>query len=325
MNAPKQERVLVTGATGFIGRVTVSKLLASGRAVRVFARASSNLSCFEKLPIEVHIGDLGDPASVREAAVGVDVIVHAAGGGQALSVDALRAMNVSTTRAVRDAALAQGCRVVFVSSLAASGPLDGDEGAHIGPVSNYGRAKLEAEAILLGSSSTVHVTVLRPPAIYGPGDHRMLPVFKSAARGLIALPAPARRASFMHVDDCAAAIVSATEASERASGAVVSVTDGPAPETEAVMHLIAAALGTKARILRIPLPVLRILGATNDLLSQLRRRPVLLSRDKVRELAQSYWVADYQTMGPMLGFTPSITLANGMEQTARWYRDEGLL
>ena len=325
MNENKQPTVLVTGATGFIGRVLIKRLLEMGCGVRVFARTTSNLSAFEGRPVDVHIGDLGDAASVVAAAQGSDVIVHAAGGGQALSVAGLRGMNVDTTRAVRDAAVAHSCRVVFVSSFAAAGPLDQDRGSHIGPVSNYGRAKREAEELLLNVADRVHVTVLRPPAIYGPGDHRMLPVFRSASRGVIVLPGPARRAAFMHVEDCAAAIALAACSTDRDSGAVIAVSGGRASYTTEAMATIAAALGRRARIVRIPVFVLRVIATANEGIAQLRRRPVLLSRDKVRELAQRYWDADDEDMQSVLGFTPGVSLARGFEDTARWYRQEGLL
>ena len=186
-------RVLVTGASGFLGSHIAEQLSREGHTVRALVRKSSNRKFLETLAgIEFALGGVEDAARVEEAALGVDAIVHSAGLVKARSAEEFRRTNVLGTENVLAAAKkkAPGLkRFVFVSSLAAMGP--SHDGRPIArdrtpaPVTHYGRSKLEAERAVVAAKDDLHVVVIRPPAIYGPRDAEIFAFFQSVHRGVL--------------------------------------------------------------------------------------------------------------------------------------------
>ena len=180
-------RVLVTGASGFLGSHIAEQLSKEGHTVRALVRKSSNRRFLETLPgVEFAEGSVEDAAKVDLAAKGVDAIVHSAGLVKARNKDEFHATNVVGTTNLLAAGKAQGKklkRFVFVSSLAAVGPspdgrpVDGEREPN--PVTHYGRSKLEAERAVRAAKGELPVTVIRPPLIYGPRDNESFAFFQS--------------------------------------------------------------------------------------------------------------------------------------------------
>ncbi|MCA9672378.1 MAG: NAD-dependent epimerase/dehydratase family protein [Myxococcales bacterium] len=327
------KRVLVTGATGFLGLRTVDFLLEAGYMVRALVRGSSDTSALRERNVEIVVGSL-EPAVGLDAAVsGVDAIVHSAGGGRAIGKDALFAANTETTRNLIEAAkrsAPQLERFVLVSSLAAHGPSDDGRPRDVKsprrPVTQYGASKAAAETLALAEADALPVTVLRPPVIYGPGDARILPLFKWAARGVVPLPSIAESASMVHVDDCARAILRILE-TPHPSGRIYFVEDGSSPAMSDVIGAIGAAVGRTRRPRRLPLPRALLLAAAAlvSFFARLLRRPAMLNSDKVRDLTQRHWVCDSEPIQRELGWRPQVAFAEGARATAHWYRAQGLL
>lgn len=322
MQLSSAPRILVTGATGFLGLAFVRRLLAAGTAperlvcvVRDPGRAAA-----QGLPPPVlRRGDVTAPDSLREAAAGIDVAVHLAGSLKANSRDGFAAVNVAGTEhlvaAVRSGA--PRCHFVLVSSLAAAGPSSDGAGTaappeHCRPVSAYGESKRRGE-LAVRASGLAH-TIVRPPVVYGPGDAATRLLFRQALAPICAVPPTARPLSVVHVEDVARALALAIGVAPR--GAVLPL-DGPErTDTHAFMRAIAKAAGRRARLLPVPLPVAGAAATVADLCCRMLGRTSYFNRDKVRELAAVGWCADGGPAREALGFSAEIDLDAGLAGVA---------
>ncbi|TVQ99346.1 MAG: NAD(P)-dependent oxidoreductase [Deltaproteobacteria bacterium] len=326
------KRIVITGATGFLGGALAQQLLARGDDVVALARATSRTDALERLGASVHRAELTDASSLQPALDGAEVIVHAAGGGfSSGGIQSLYRSNRDTTAALVQAARDCGFRgrFVLVSSVAAQGPSpDGQplpSDRPPAPRSHYGRAKAEAEALVLADENAFAGTVLRPPTIHGPGDDRLLPLFRAIQRiGVATLPRPAMGSSWIHVADCADAIVrlADTDHDERA---VFGVADGPPRAWPQVIATIGTALGRKARTIRIPVPVLHGAATAAEWMGRLRSRPVLFTRDKVSDMQQAWWVSCPLALESAIGWQSRQDFDSAIHAMAQSWRDAGQL
>ena len=330
-------RVLVTGATGFVGAHVARELDARGHAVRAFVRDPARAEAVKAHLTELVRGDLADPETLAVACGGVDAVVHVAGLTKAARDDDFTRVNVHGAAmiagAFRQASRGRG-RFVLVSSLAAAGPSPPErarrEDEAPAPVSLYGASKLAGEraVAMTLAGSEVELAVVRPPIVYGEGDRDVLLAFRQVAGGwFLAVggrAALAKRYSIVHVADLAKGIALALEA-PRAAGATCFL---PGPDDPAFDELLAAierALGKRAR--RVPVPY--ALAAPGAWLAhasaRLRGRASFASVDKLREARASSWRCDGALARERLGYAPSIALDEGIARTAAWYRAQGWL
>lgn len=319
-------RVLVTGATGFLGHHVVEALLARGHEVRALARESSRTEAIEALGASVVRGSFDDRASLRRAAE-VDAIVHAAGGGIVRSSADFYRGNTDTTRALLEVAPSTLTRFVLVSSLAAHGPSRGptpdDESMPDAPVSHYGRSKLLAEEAALACADRFAVTALRPPALYGPGEHRMVGLFRAAERGVVPMVHPSGKLSMLHGADCAAAIARALEVPHE-SGAYF-VAEPRVYGRREMAELIGRAVGRRVRVLSVPPLAMRAIGAAAELAGKVRRRPVMLSRDKAADATQPHQSCDPSRARRLLAWSTMHDFEAGAREAYADYRRRGWL
>ena len=325
-------RVLVTGGTGFIGSHLVEALLAQGHEVRCLVRDARRLGWISGLPsVTIAHGTLDEPRSLLEAMRGVDQVYHVAGLTRARAAREFFRVNGGGTRHLVRACLETPSgprRLVHLSSLAAVGPMPmatacaEDVSPH--PVSPYGWSKLQGEAAVLGVRDRLHVTVLRPPVVYGPRDRGMLQVARWVARGLLPMPAgPPRILSLCYVQDLVAALLTAG-AAKVPSGEIFHVAGEGAFTWEQVGDALGEALGVQPAPVRIPLPILLALATGADAWAWLTGRPQYFSRGKVREAA-GHWLCDTGKAKRQLGVVPGADLRKGAEATVKWYREAGWL
>jgi nucleoside-diphosphate-sugar epimerase len=326
-------KVLVTGASGFLGRHIAEQLTKDGHDVRALVRKSSKRDFLERLGrVEFAYGGIEDAAKVAEAVKGVDAIIHSAGLVKARSAAEFHQTNVEGTRILIDAARTHAPnlrRFVYVSSLTAAGPsvdgvpLDGD-GA--GPVTDYARSKLEAERVVLAAKDAIPVTLLRPAIIYGPRDHETLVFFKSVKTGV--LPTVGKGDTTMSMvfgSDCAAACVKAITA-DVPSGSTYFVDDGEPYPFRTLIEGVEAAMGKRAFLrFNIPMPVIWLAAVSSELYGKLSNKAVMLNRDKVNEIRQPHWVCSSVRTRKDLQWEPQVHLREGMAIAARWYEDNGWL
>lgn len=327
-------KVLVTGASGFLGSHIAEQLSREGHTVRALVRKTSKRDFLERLPnIELAYGSVEDADKVADAVKGVDAIIHSAGLVKARSPEEFRKTNVDGTRNLIEAAKKHAPklkRFVLVSSLAAVGPsLDGKpvDGGGVGkPVTHYGRSKQEAEAVVLAAKNELPVVILRPGAIYGPRDQEIFAFFQSVHRGV--LPTIGKgdsTISMIYGSDCAEACIKAITA-DVPSGSTYFVEDGEPHGFRAMVEAIEAALGKKALVrLNLPLPVIWLAAVSSELYGKLANKAVMLNRDKMNEIRQPHWVCSAEKTRTDLQWEPRVTLGEGTQLTARWYRDNGWL
>ncbi|MEP7126491.1 MAG: SDR family NAD(P)-dependent oxidoreductase [Byssovorax sp.] len=325
-------RVLVTGASGFLGSHIAEQLAEAGHSVVALVRKSSNTKFLSSLRgLEMATGSVEDAASVRAAMKGVDAVIHSAGLVKARDEAEFNHINVEGTRNLLDAAreIAPGMRrFVFVSSLAAVGPshdgrpVDGSGEGH--PVTHYGRSKLAAERLVREAKGQLPVTVIRPPMIYGPRDNESFAFFQSVSmRFLPYLGNGKNTMSVVYAADAAGACIKAIDA-DVPSGNAYFVDDGHIYVWLDMLKDIEKAVGKKAFLrLSIPFPVVRGAAMLNELISKITGKAAMLTRDKLIELSAPHWVCDSSDTRRDLAWTPKVGWAEGTRLAAKWYQDNG--
>jgi nucleoside-diphosphate-sugar epimerase len=328
-------RVLVTGATGFLGGHVAEALAARGDHVRALVRKTSNTKHLKKLAlagnVELFEGSIEEVDRVTEAVDGVDAIVHCAGIVKARSTDEFFAVNVGGTSNLVEAARQRGKslkRFVHVSSLEACGPsADGEPvpSDQENPVTGYGRSKLAAEKVVLSARGAMPVVILRPAAIYGPRDVEILDAFKSIQRGLFPVINGGRsKTIWIYATDCANACLRALDA-DVPSGSVYFVDDGcGAIDMSQMFADFERALGKKAMRAPLPMPLLRTVARGVEMFGRLTNRPVMLTREKANMLVQD-WVCSSETTRKDLAWEPTVPWSEGVPKAVAWYRENGWL
>ncbi|NOZ24860.1 MAG: NAD(P)-dependent oxidoreductase [Nitrospirae bacterium] len=327
-------KVLVTGATGFIGSHLVEALAGRGYSVRCLVRSSSDLRWIEALlspskpsslpaapSVELFNGDCLDVDSLRKAVEGCEYVFHLAGLTKAVEDGEFFEVNVKGTENIVNALMERGSRLkrfVFLSSLAAVGPsVNGTpvtESTEPHPVSSYGKSKLEAENIVYGVKEKIPVTIIRPPAVYGPRDRDFHILFKMIKRGI--LPYWGKMSySLVYVDDLINGILfSMTK--ESAEGKIYFISDSNVYTNDDIAVEIARILDRPFTRLRVPKAVMPLFAR----ISELFRKGGIINRDKIRELHHSCWICDSTLASKELGYKSTVTLKEGIKWTADWYR-----
>jgi nucleoside-diphosphate-sugar epimerase len=326
-------KVLVTGGSGFLGSHVAEQLSSAGHEVVALVRKSSNRKFLSTLPkVTLAEGSVEDRASIDAAMKDVDAVVHSAGLVKARTEADFFACNTHGTVNLLESALVHAPklrRFVHVSTLEACGPsLDGQPVPHDQehPVTAYGRSKLAAEKEVLARKDKLPVVVLRPAAIYGPRDVEILEAFRAAQkRQYPVIGDGTMLGCYTYGPDCARACIRAIEA-DVPSGRVYFVDDGePLPMSRAMGSLLHEALGT-APLLKIgvPFPVLQLASLGVEAYGKVRKKPVMLTREKVKMLSH-HWVCESKQTRDELAWNPEVTFSEGARRTATWYRENGWL
>ena len=324
-------RVAVTGGSGFIGVHLVAALAARGDQVRCLLRPSSDGSL---LPAEVEpvvTADLGDAAGLERLVRGCDAVVHLAGLTRSWTPRELHRVNRDGTVALCAAVAGVHPAVqqlILVSSQAAVGPSTRGrprrEEDPPAPVTAYGRSKLAAERIR-HRHPELPITVIRPPAVYGPGDRDIFAYFRLVRAGVRPELVPAGRLSMVYVGNLVDALLLTLDRPQRAGQRVYHVADHGVLTMNTVARWIGEAYGR--RTLRIPVPqaALTVAGLPLAAAGRLLRRDLLLSRDKLREIAQPAWLLATSRIAAQIGYRPRLATRDAIARTARWYLDHGWL
>lgn len=315
--------VFVTGATGFVGGHLVDALLARGHAVSALVRNPSKAQAIARRGVTIIAGDLDRPEGLTEACEGQDIVFHLAGlvaARNQLEFDAVNRDGTARLAAAADRAGAP--RFVLVSSLAAGGPtspghpLSGSEPPH--PVTQYGRSKLAGEAAV--RASALDWTIVRPPAVYGPGDREMLRVFKAAATGIAPVfGTGAQQLSLVYGPDLAEALVAAGTSVATSRGTYYACH----PEvltSRRLVELAGRAAGRPVWVIGIPEPLGRTILWMTDRAARLTGKATVLSYDKAAEFFAPAWLADPSPLVRATGWTPSHGFEQGARLTVEWYR-----
>ncbi|AMG73336.1 NAD-dependent epimerase/dehydratase family protein [Sphingopyxis granuli] len=304
-----QPTLAMTGATGFVGRATLRQAVEAGWHVRALTRRTQEA----RDGVTWIAGALDRPDSLAEMAAGADALLHIAGVVNVPTRAAFEAGNAVATANVVEAARGAGVqRFVHVSSLAAREP----------GLSHYGWSKARAETIV--EASGLDWTIVRPPAVFGPGDTEMLDLFRMARRGLMLIP-PRGRMSAIYVDELARLLV-ALAAERHARVRQTYEPDDGQPggwSHRGFARAIGRAVGRdRVATLAVPAPLLHA-GGRLDML--VRRHRAKLTADRARYIAHPDWVAAEGARPPPDLWRPAVDTADALAETVRWYRQEGWL
>lgn len=323
-------KVLLTGATGFVGSHVLDSLRARGIDTAVLVRSASNRRFIAShLPaLETRPGSISDPATLDAALREVTHVIHCAGCVKALRPATFYEVNQQGTRNVVAAVNRQAGRIrriIHISSLAAGGPAEPDKPAREDdpprPVSEYGKSKLAAEREVLDACEPEYV-ILRPPAVYGPRDDAFLPLFKTVKAHLQPRVGGGRQAlSLVFAKDLAEAVV-ACLTHPAAARKIFYAASGEVTTAAALAREIAGQLKTRTLALPLPTVILWPLCCLQEILSRATGRPSVLSRQKYVELRAPGWVCDPSRLRQELGVVCGTTLRNGVAETLAWYRQE---
>lgn len=324
---------LVTGANGFIGSHLVEELLARGSYVRCLVRKTSDLRWLEGLDVQIVRGDYGNVESLAAAVLGVDYIYHIAGAVKAKRPADFYRANTEATVALAQAAIKANLglkRFIFSSSQAAVGPsprLDKPrcELDECLPVSDYGKSKLLAEQELKKLYDQLPLTIIRPPSVYGPRDTEIFMYFQWINRGLALLPGlRTRYAHLVYVKDLVRGMVQAAESAETI-GKTYFLAEDRAYSWQEISDLIAQSLGKKPLKVPVPLSLARFSAILSEAGAWVSQKPTQFTRQKVSEMSRRYWTVSALAAKKDFRFCCQYDLAQGIAETARWYKDNGWL
>jgi nucleoside-diphosphate-sugar epimerase len=300
-------RLAITGGTGFVGSHLIAAALAAGHEVAALTRREQQ----PRERVEWVSGDLSNRDALGNLVRDADSVIHVAGIINAPNAAAFEQGNVAGTLAMLAAATAAGIRrFVHVSSLAAREP----------KLSLYGGSKERAEALVM--SSGLDWAIVRPPAVYGPGDKETLELFRMAKLGLMLMP-PKGRVSVIHADDLARLLL--VLAAPGAPGpCVVEPDDGkPGGWTHGdFARALAAAVGTKAAVISSPGIILRLAARADQ---WWRGDKAKLTPDRAAYFSHRNWVVEAKRAPPAELWRPQVDTRQGLADTAAWYRKEGWL
>ena len=340
-------KAIVTGATGFVGSHLVERLLREGlevaclvrptsdrpsRAVAGPASAGEGRRWIGGLAVEFRTADPADATALADAVAGADYIFHVAGLTRGLTEEEYMAANAEGTRRVVEAAMRVGPalrRFIYVSSQAAAGPSPParplDETDEMRPQDAYGRSKLAGERIVLEAAGRMPVTIVRPPAVYGPRDSNFLPLFRMARRwGIVpVVGGGAKVFSAVHAEDLAEGLWRAAS-NPAGAGRTYFISGGTYTMTEWVQAM-SSALGRRVRLVNVPRPLALLAGELGQLKWALTKKPQIVSRRKVRDLLLPRWACSSDLAARELGYAPRFDLVSGMRQTVEWYVAQGWL
>lgn len=326
-------KVLLTGASGFVGSHVLDLLVERDIPTTVLLRASSSRRFIAPHLNRVVVaeGAITDPASLPPALAGVTQVIHCAGATKAVHAAELYRVNRDGTRNLLDAVNACGDQVrrfVHISSLAVSGPgtaaAPARESAPPHPVSEYGRSKLAAEGEVI-ANCRVPFVILRPGGVYGPRDQEFFPLFK-AARGRIvpAFGGGRQELSLVLATDLAAVVLAALEPGVT-PGAVCHVASAQVITARQLTDELTRVMGVRAWTLPLPNAILPPICALARIAARLTGRASILAHGKRHELAAAGWVADVTRLRTELGVECPTPLADGLGTTLAWYRAAGWL
>ena len=355
-------KVVLTGATGFVGGALARRLAAEGLELHALTLPGSDRSRLAGVPVTFHSGDITTPAGLDGLFDGATWVIHAAGmlgraGVSAATYNRINAEGVghvlaAVERAWQQGRTAAGLRVLHVSSAGVLGPVrqagmkdEGgrmssepplrdssfrlhpssfDESSPLAPSNAYERSKALGEAVAAGfARDGLPLVVARPEFIYGPGDVHVLGLFRAIQRGLFFYIGDGTNTCHpTYVDDMVDGLLACLR--RGAPGGVYHIA-GPRPlPFRELAETIAAALGVPPPRRRVPVPLAWLGAAGLEAAGKLLGRDVPLSRTGVAFFSENRR-STYAKAERELGFVPRVELREGVERTVGWYRGEGLL
>lgn len=325
-------RCLITGGTGFVGSHVVELAIRNGWEVLCLVRDINAVRFLKDMPVKCCSMDRLESELIGSP--NIDLVIHVAGATRALTYAEYYKANVEYTKWLIGLLISSGAtrnlaRFVLVSSQAAAGPSRPNaepvtERDLPNPVSNYGRSKLEGEAIALSFSRQIPVTIVRPPTVFGPRDTDVFGVFRSARFRITPVVAgPDRIVSVIYVEDLAQGIVEAAICDHVPSGEIFFLANEQPVIWREFAQQIGKSLGYSPSVVPVPLFAMRFIGKVGDMTGYLTKKPALIRSEKIMEMEKLAWVCSSSKARKLLSWTTSTPLNVAIDKTRDWYVREG--
>ncbi len=322
-----RDKVLITGASGFVGFHLIESALQNNLEVFAAVRKSSSVEHLQGMDIKFVYPDFKNEAALIELirSNGINYIIHAAGVTKARSQSEYDLINAKYTQNLTLAAAKAGegfKKLVFVSSLAANGPLHSLNGiinsrTQPQPVTAYGRSKLTAEGYVM-SVPGVNYSILRPTAVYGPRDKDIFIFFKQVAKGLEPyIGKEAQKLSFVYVKDLANACVKALFTGQKK---IYNISDGNFYDRYELGNITRHILNTRSIRIHLPIALVKVIAGISEKVSAMRNKAATLNIEKLNELMAVNWHCDIEEAKQEMGFYPKYDLEAGLNETLKWYK-----
>lgn len=323
-------KVLITGATGFVGSHVADLMKEKGYDIRCTIRKTSNLRWLKDKGFELVEASLSNPDSLRYAVNDVDIVIHSAGLVAAKNYQEFLKGNRDGTKNLIEAVAKFNPnikRFLFVSSQTAVGPSESldipkTEESPVNPITAYGKSKIAAEQEVLKFKNYLPITIVRPSAVYGPRDTATFTIFQTVNKGFATIIGfKPKYVNLIHAADLKRGIVAAVE-SDNTMGETYFLASEEIYKWNQLMSAIVKAFDKK-RILTIKVPhsIVYSAAALSEFFGRFSQKPPVFNFDKGRDFVQTYWTCSVEKAKKDFGFKQSVKLEDGMKETADWYKD----
>ena len=327
--------VLITGGTGFIGSRLGLRCLEIGHSVLILGQEntpaeSSNRKLLEEKGARIRLASVTQKELLPELLKGIDVVIHLAAAQHEVNVpdQRFRDVNVQGTANLLEGSVTAGVkRFVHGSTIGVYGPgMEGriDENSPMQPDNIYGKTKLEGENVVLSFKDKLPVVIVRIPETYGPGDRRLLKLFKAIRKGVFIMIGDGKNLHHLiYIDDLIDAFLLAAENPDAIGNIFVVAGEKPVTTNEMV-EVIAAGMGTRVPGIRVPLsPLLFLAYAMEKTFQPFGIKPPIYPRRM--DFFRKNFAFSQEKAKTILGFQPKVRFSEGITSTAEWYRSMNFL
>lgn len=326
-----RKKVLITGASGFVGSHLTELAKELGLEVHAAVRSTSNIDAIEAhVDLFVH-PNFEDVNALRELfqKEQYHYIIHAAALTKAKSEVLMRKVNVGYTQNIVEAAFSTEMplqRLVYVSSLAAIGPVGYRDDPIVEenpyqPVTVYGRSKHASEAMLREKFANKPISVFRPTAVYGPRERDLFIVFDTMRRGLDPyIGRQPQKLSFIYVKDLASLLLKSC-LEEQGALEFYNVTDGKEYSRYHIAEVVSDVLKRKMWRFHVPYGVVKLAADVAGFLFKRSTKTPVIYPERLHELTAENWVCDISKLRDVLGYVPRYDLKEGLKETLTWYKE----
>ncbi len=317
-------RILLTGATGFVGSHIIEQLLSDKHDIVVTIRKSSSLKWIKNYPLQFEYCSLNNEDQLSKILSNIDVVIHCAGVVRALDWNAYYDTNVLGTKNLVNAVIKNKDKIkkfIYISSQAAMGPSSNEVPKLLtekeDPVSNYGKSKLLAEQEVKKLKGVIPYTIIRPASVYGPRDKDIFIFFNLVKHHLRPNTYNKHLIQLVFVKDIAK-VISISLKNESTNNKIYYLCDGNIYSWKDVAKTIAKSNNIKTIPVILFDFIFKTVAFFYEIIAKITKKPQVLSKEKIIEMLQLYWTADNSDIIKDTGFEFE-KLENGAKITYNWY------